>query len=488
MSSISCAKCKNVGKFQSPLNQHLMYCGKHKKHMIRDTKLVELSKMADHENHQLCGDERCSTYEVVPKNTKYCAICLNRRSRKNKKNSMSVKDTIDGLVARFKDKIETGYQVCRAKNCIRRKALIRDGKEEECFWSIVEEFTTESGKVVTKCKECLAKQRATEAKRPSRAGRDYATYDARPERKAAKKAYQTIPENKERALEASRKCRAKQRDENLDEYLRKNTATHRAWIEANPEKVVAYNQKKNEIYQSPEVKFRYCLKKIEKEKCEMKLSLEEFTKLCWQDCYYCGEKVALNDRGKMITNGVDKKDFDGDYVVDNCVSCCKMCNFMKGCMNMFVFIMKATYISSQHNLIDTIIPCDYSNLFIGTKKKASYHAYKNRAENKSLAFDLSVQQFHDLCTKSRCYICHKSAKSINLGIDRVDNSMGYTIDNVEPCCSDCNYLKRDNAYDEFMNKLRDISKLHLSTSVLKDKRVSDFNINDKKNIVKHNSI
>jgi len=369
---------------------------------------------------------------------------------------MSVKDTIDGLVARFKDKIETGYQVCRAKNCIRRKALIRDGKEEECFWSIVEEFTTESGKVVTKCKECLAKQRATEPNRPSRVGRDYATYDARPERKAAKKAYQTIPENKERALEASRKCRAKQREENLDEYLRKNTETHRAWIEANPDKVVAYNQKKNEIYQSPEVKFRYCLKKIEKEKCEMKLSLEEFTKLCMQDCYYCGEKVGFNDRGKMITNGIDKKDFDGDYVVGNCVGCCKMCNFMKKCLGPTVFILKVKHMASYNQLVINE-KANYIELFSGSIRASLYSDYKNRALKRiKKPFELLESEFESM-KNSECYLCGLLGKDAYLGIDRVDNNLGYLVSNTKPCCKDCNFMKREFEYNTFLLKLTKIA-------------------------------
>jgi hypothetical protein len=35
------------------------------------------------------------------------------------------------------------------------------------------------------------------------------------------------------------------------------------------------------------------------------------------------------------------------------------------------------------------------------------------------------------------------------GIDRVDSSKGYTLDNVVPCCSKCNYAKHEMTREEF---------------------------------------
>ena len=37
------------------------------------------------------------------------------------------------------------------------------------------------------------------------------------------------------------------------------------------------------------------------------------------------------------------------------------------------------------------------------------------------------------------------------GIDRVDNSKGYTIDNVIPCCRNCNIAKSTMSYSEYTN-------------------------------------
>lgn len=36
------------------------------------------------------------------------------------------------------------------------------------------------------------------------------------------------------------------------------------------------------------------------------------------------------------------------------------------------------------------------------------------------------------------------------GIDRIDNSLGYTVENSVPCCETCNFTKRDMLVDEWL--------------------------------------
>lgn len=90
------------------------------------------------------------------------------------------------------------------------------------------------------------------------------------------------------------------------------------------------------------------------------------------------------------------------------------------------------------------------------------HTYKKRALNKGLEFDLSEAQFREL-TQRECHYCGampsnamgkiNSGKTISQyvynGLDRVDNSKGYTLDNVVTCCSTCNHAKHTMAYEEF---------------------------------------
>lgn len=64
------------------------------------------------------------------------------------------------------------------------------------------------------------------------------------------------------------------------------------------------------------------------------ITFEEFGDLTSSDCHYCGippkqiNKIKkLN--GNYIYNGIDRADSSKGYVKDNCVPCCKLCNYAK---------------------------------------------------------------------------------------------------------------------------------------------------------------
>lgn len=44
------------------------------------------------------------------------------------------------------------------------------------------------------------------------------------------------------------------------------------------------------------------------------------------------------------------------------------------------------------------------------------------------------------------------------GIDRVDNTKGYIIDNVVPCCWECNTMKMSLSIDEFVDRITRVYK------------------------------
>ena len=76
--------------------------------------------------------------------------------------------------------------------------------------------------------------------------------------------------------------------------------------------------------------------KASSRKIKFLLSMEEFAKLVKGNCFYCGrepfQKIHLQKSKKIsiIYTGIDRKDTNGDYTIENCVSCCKICNVMKG--------------------------------------------------------------------------------------------------------------------------------------------------------------
>lgn len=73
---------------------------------------------------------------------------------------------------------------------------------------------------------------------------------------------------------------------------------------------------------------------------------------------------------------------------------------------------------------------------------------------KGFAFELSNEEVRDIIKKN-CMYCgappayRKGIFATVNGIDRVDSSKGYTLDNVVPCCTRCNRGKLDCTLDEF---------------------------------------
>lgn len=49
----------------------------------------------------------------------------------------------------------------------------------------------------------------------------------------------------------------------------------------------------------------------------------------------------------------------------------------------------------------------------------------------------------------------ESKERVN-GIDRVDNTQGYTLANAVPCCKRCNQLKSDMQLKEFLSQIERI--------------------------------
>jgi len=71
----------------------------------------------------------------------------------------------------------------------------------------------------------------------------------------------------------------------------------------------------------------------------------------------------------------------------------------------------------------------------------TFAQYAARAARKGLAFELTEESFDVKC-RAACAYCRKEpGPSHRNGVDRVDNSRGYTEDNCVSCCSECNQMK-----------------------------------------------
>lgn len=93
-----------------------------------------------------------------------------------------------------------------------------------------------------------------------------------------------------------------------------------------------------------------------------------------------------------------------------------------------------------------------------------YSDYRYGAKSRSLEFAVSIDEFKSIVT-SNCTYCgvepnrvtygsrgskKEHGKFLSTGVDRIDSSKGYTVDNVVPCCSICNIAKSDLTQSEFL--------------------------------------
>ncbi len=77
--------------------------------------------------------------------------------------------------------------------------------------------------------------------------------------------------------------------------------------------------------------------------------------------------------------------------------------------------------------------------------KGRYVHAKILARVRKLSWDISFEDYSQLI-KNVCYYHHShNLSQTGIGLDRINNSLGYSIDNVLPCCPTCN-INRGNRY------------------------------------------
>jgi hypothetical protein len=169
-------------------------------------------------------------------------------------------------------------------------------------------------------------------------------------------------------------------------------------------------------------------------------------KLTLSDCYYCG--IEPNPY-----NGIDRVNNSKGYTIDNCVSCCKICNFSKRAMSKEDFldlIKKINNKSHSENII--LINFDKS---IKIEKRASNSImknigrYKRGSQYRNHCWELTDDYAKTLMINP-CYYCGLDPIPSFAGIDRSDNYKGYTVDNCVPCCKTCNFVKHTLSKDNFL--------------------------------------
>jgi hypothetical protein len=108
--------------------------------------------------------------------------------------------------------------------------------------------------------------------------------------------------------------------------------------------------------------------------------------------------------------------------------------------------------------------------FVAASIKTIIKNYKQSAKRKSYSFLLSKEEFTKFIT-SPCHYCGAletnthCVKNLTVnrefhynGIDRMDNSKGYCLENCVTACMFCNYAKRTQSYDDFIVWINNLVK------------------------------
>lgn len=150
--------------------------------------------------------------------------------------------------------------------------------------------------------------------------------------------------------------------------------------------------------------------------------------------------VRLN----TIANNADKKihqrDNEGNIILKKCFRCGEWLPLSQFWKNS---ICKDGYCGECKK-------CSYE------AKENRYNVYKKNAKRRNLVFSLTKEEFYQI-TKEPCNYCGEILNGYN-GIDRIDSSKGYSIENCVPCCEICNKMKLDYSIDFWYNHMKKVLK------------------------------
>lgn len=428
--------CKIINKGVNTNKYGKNYCNLHnEKHTWFDE--LEANDKKPCNNH----NRGCPTEEGLEKDSELdqCEYCTNKILKKSREDDA-------------KRKAKRNKAKATGNTCVYCHKIYNDPNK----------FIDFRGDKTTKCENCREVQRIRDRK--SRESGIKKSYPLSESTKLKKKQWRV--NNHNLLAEYCLKSRAKRMKELGEEYWKRNADNQKKWRNDNPDKVNEFNKMRRT---DSKYKLKYYKDRSKRSNIKWELTDEEafeYFKLC---CYFCG--CDCGETG----NGIDRLNNKNGYTVNNTVSCCEICNMMKGNLSEYIFIERCRYILSQNGLIDENILC--TNIYpLGTC--AIYDKYRDTAKKKRFEFKLSKNQYYDLIN-DLCYICGNETyyRSIN-GIDRLSSGEGYLTNNVKSCCGECNYLKRNYDYDIFMQKLKDI---HINHKI--DKQILDNSIDINKDML-----
>ena len=311
----------------------------------------------------------------------------------------------------------------------------------------IDQFIGVKLNVTKACSECREKDKIRDARRDKEHRNAVARVnEEKPERKAVKAKWNE--ENYDKVAKKWMKYRQKKIDTlGVETYLKVNAEYAKEWRDKNPDKVTETNEDKKSNKKN---QYSIYKKSADNKNLEFTITYEQYDSIVNEQCYYCH---MIQERG---FNGIDRKNQTLGYVFDNCTSCCKMCNYMKGSTSDVVFLKRMAHIVRHQDKIEgQLYPECFAN-----HKGGSYDSYKQRAAKKQLEFTLTMDEYNAI-TRKDCFICGKQTDICHKnGLDRMDSDKGYIVENLHSCCGECNYIKKDYYWCELMEKCKMIYNAH----------------------------
>lgn len=197
------------------------------------------------------------------------------------------------------------------------------------------------------------------------------------------------------------------------------------------------------------------------------LTFEEVKSLIYQPCYYC-KHPARTCRKYLNTevyyNGIDRVDNSKGYDITNCVPACHICNKGKASNSFESFI---SWITRIENFSGTVSLNKVDLREANNTHLNLYKNYERKAKGRNKPFNLSYKEFYFIINQDCLYCGLPPTKEYNNsgtlthtilhnGIDRWDNSIGYTFTNTVPCCWQCNRTKLELSLEEFLDYIQDL--------------------------------
>lgn len=428
----TCNKCKERAKKNViAYREHVVLCSKDGCKFKRSSENIyclkhELCLLEDQTrelNKKLCVNyiRGCKTQLEMEYKFGRCENCLKKDREKDRQRRGYVGDQNNNVSNVLENTIRTS-KYCTT--CCRDLPM--------------DQFVGIKNPITKTCKDCRDDNKKQDANRNKEHRNEIARKnEQKPEIKEVRAKWKE--ENYEKVALTWMNSRQKRIEENTKEYLKKNAENAKQWRENNKEKTDENNENKKN---NREKNYLIYKRSADNKNLEFSISYREYVIIVDEPCHYCG---IIQDKG---FNGIDRKDQTKGYVLDNCVSCCKLCNYMKGSTSDDVFIKRVEHILTFQNKVNGNLYPEY----FASHKGCSYNDYKYRALKKQLDFLITVPDYEKII-QGDCFICgKKNGECHKNGIDRMDSTKGYLLDNVNSCCGECNYMKKNYELDDIMNK------------------------------------